>query len=247
MTDERLAELQRLEQALSYRFHDIGLLDHALTHSSFVNENPAPELRDNERLEFLGDAVLGLYVSDLLMRKFPDYTEGQLSRLRAAVVNEPSLAELAREFNLGDYLLLGKGEAGSGGRAKASLLANAFEALLAALYLDAGRERAAAFIGEVFAPLIEDGKGPGYRDYKTTLQEICRTRFKAVPRYTPLSEEGPDHEKIFSVRLSVADAVTAVGTGKSKKEAEQQAAKIALEELEKTPAPEKEAEEIPEP
>ncbi len=240
MTEERLAALRELEAALSCRFHDRGFLDNALTHSSFVNENPDADCRDNERLEFLGDAVLGVCISDLLMKKFPDYTEGQLSKLRASVVNEQPLAELARKFNLGDYLLLGRGEISTGGRTKSSLLSNTFEAIIAALYLDSGFERTQEFIREIFEPLIEEGKTASYQDYKTTLQEMSQTRFKGLPRYTLISEEGPDHEKIFSVRLSLADAIVATGTGKSKKEAEQQAAKTAIEELEKTALPEHE-------
>jgi ribonuclease III len=241
MAEERLAALKDLEAALSYRFRDRGLLDHALTHSSFVNENPDADVRDNERLEFLGDAVLELCVSDLLMKKFPDYREGQLSRLRASVVNEQPLAELARKFNLGDYLLLGKGELSTGGRTKNSLLSNTFEAVIAAVYVDSGFERTAEFIREIFEPLIEEGRAAPSRDYKTALQEMSQNRFRGLPRYTLIGEEGPDHEKIFSVRLSLADAVETTGSGKSKKEAEQQAAKAAIEMLEKTALPETEA------
>ena len=233
MTDERLKELKNLEIILSHCFQDIGLLDNALTHSSFVNENPGLASRDNERLEFLGDAVLGLCVSDLLMEKFQDDAEGRLSKLRASLVNEQPLAELARKLRLGDYLLLGKGEVSSGGRTKNSLLANTFEALIAAIYVDCGFERTGEFIRNLFEPLIGAERDTVYRDYKTALQEICQISFKELPRYTPISKNGPDHEKIFSVRLSVADMVTTTGTGKSKKEAEQQAAKTAIEELEK--------------
>lgn len=240
MTDERLAALKELEVAFSYRFHDIGLLDNALTHSSFVNENPGAACRDNERLEFLGDAVLELCISDMLMEKFPGYTEGQLTRLRASLVKEQPLAELARKLRLGDYLLLGKGEISSGGSAKHSLLANTFEAVIAAVYSDAGFETAREFIRNMFEPLIEEGENTVYRDYKTALQEICQTRFKGMPRYTQISENGPDHEKSFSVQVAIADSVIAAGTGKSKKDAEQQAAKIALEEWEKIFPPEKE-------
>ncbi len=240
MTEERLASLRELEAAISYRFRDLGLLDNALTHSSFVNENPDAGIKDNERLEFLGDAVLELCVSDLLMKRFPDYTEGQLSRLRASMVNEQPLAELARKFTLGAYLLLGKGEESTGGRDKNSLLSNTFEAVVAAVYLDSGFERTEAFIGEIFGPLIEEGENAQYRDYKSLLQEMSQTLFKGLPRYTLISEEGPDHEKVFSVRLFLGGAVAATGTGKSKKEAEQQAARTAIEELGKMSPPEKE-------
>ena len=142
---------------IGYRFEDRGLLDNALTHRSFVNENSAFPCKDNERLEFLGDAVLELTVSDMLMKKFPDYAEGELSKLRASVVNEQPLAKLARRFRIGEFLLLGKGEEASGGRMKPSLLANAFESVVAAMYLDGGFDRTAAFIGRLFEPLIEAG------------------------------------------------------------------------------------------
>ncbi len=157
MKEERLQDLKELEAYIGYRFDDRGLLDNALTHRSFVNENSALPCKDNERLEFLGDAVLELTVSDMLMKKFPDYAEGELSKLRASVVNEQPLATLARRFRIGEFLLLGKGEEASGGRTKSSLLANAFESVVAALYLDGGFDRTAAFIGRLFEPLIEAG------------------------------------------------------------------------------------------
>ncbi len=168
MNEERIRTLKGLEERLGWHFADIALLDNALTHRSFVNENVALACRDNERLEFLGDAVLELTVSDMLMRKFPDHAEGELSKLRASVVNEQPLAELARRFGIGEYLLLGKGEEGSGGRMKSSLLANAFESVIAAMYLDGGFDRTAAFIGRLFEPLIEEGEYlrrlPGLQD-----------------------------------------------------------------------------------
>ena len=243
MTNERLSILSSLQQILAYTFNDINLLDNALIHRSFVNENPAASYKDNERLEFLGDAVIGLCLSDMLTKKFPDYAEGQLSKLRAYVVNEHSLADLARELNIGNYLLLGKGEEGSGGRTKNSILSNAFEAVTAAMYLDRGFEEVYKFLGRIFAPLIEAGtKSVIYRDYKTALQEICQNRFKETPKYSLIRETGPDHDKIFEISLDVAGTITATGTGKSKKEAEQRAAQKALEELTKpenaTPATE---------
>jgi len=234
MTDERLTILLNLQQILAYTFNDINLLDNALIHRSFVNENPVPSYRDNERLEFLGDAVIGLCLSDMLIKKFPDYAEGQLSKLRAYVVNEHSLAGLARKLNIGDYLLLGRGEEASGGRIKASILSNAFEAVTAAIYLDCGFAEVYKFLRRIFSPLIEEGtKSIIYRDYKTALQEICQNRFKETPKYTLVRETGPDHDKIFEISLAVAGSITATGTGKSKKEAEQQAAQKALDELTK--------------
>ena len=223
-----------LEERLGWYFADIDLLDNALTHRSFVNENAALACRDNERLEFLGDAVLELTVSDMLMRKFPDHSEGQLSKLRASVVNEQPLAELARRFGIGEHLLLGKGEEGSGGRMKPSLLANAFESVIAAMYQDGGFDRTAAFIRQLFEPLIEKGDlSTIYRDYKTAVQEMSQVLFREMPRYMVISETGPDHDKRFETSLMIGERVIATGTGRSKKEAEQQAARIALEKLRK--------------
>jgi ribonuclease III len=234
MTDERVASLETFQQTLNYRFNTIDLLDNALIHRSFVNENPAIFSKDNERLEFLGDAVIGLCLSDLLIRKFPDYAEGQLSKLRAYVVNEQSLAGLARKLNIGDYLLLGRGEEGSGGRAKASILSNAFEAVAAAIYIDCGFEKTYKFLENIFGPVVEEGiKSVIYRDYKTAFQEICQNRFKETPKYTLINEVGPDHDKVFEISLTVAGIITTTGTGKSKKEAEQRAARRALEEFAK--------------
>jgi len=232
MTEERIALLRALAQQLDESFQDLALLDNALIHRSFVNENPLPVIQDNERLEFLGDAVLELAISDILMQAFPASTEGQLSKLRASVVNEQPLAELARRFRLGDYLLLGRGEESSGGREKNSLLANTLEAVIAALYLDRGFAKTLMFISRLFGPLIADGTGELiYRDYKTTLQETVQNRFKAVPQYTLVGEQGPDHNKLFEIKLTVNGVLDACGTGKNKKEAEQQAAKKALEQL----------------
>jgi ribonuclease III len=238
MNEERLGALRSLEEALGYRFIDIGLLDNALTHRSFVNENPALPCRDNERLEFLGDAVLELTISAILMKKFPDHAEGQLSKMRASVVNESPLAELARSYRIGEMLLLGRGEEASGGRHKPSLLSNAFESVVAAMYLDGGFDRTAAFVGRLFAPLIEEGAiAAVYRDYKTAVQEICQTRFKEPPRYSVISETGPDHDKRFVTGLIIDHRTLATGAGRNKKEAEQQAAKAAMELLLKNDAP----------
>jgi ribonuclease III len=231
MNKKRITTLNDLERRLSYRFQNIELLDNALVHSSFVNENPDFTLQDNERLEFLGDAVLELCVSTLLMQKYPEFTEGQLSKLRAAVVNEPPLSELARMFHLGDFILLGKGEENSGGRMKNSILANSFEAVMAAIYLDCGFDYTCEYIKNLFEPLIdkEGTKSLISRDFKTLLQEICQNRFKIIPQYTIVDEQGPDHDKRFEVRLIVGDGITAAATGKSKKEAEQRAAQKAME------------------
>ena len=232
MTEERLAALHAFEQNLSWRFQDISLLNNALTHRSFVNENPSLKCSDNERLEFLGDAVLGLCISDALMERFPDYAEGQLSKLRASLVNEQHLAELARKVRIGDYLLLGKGEETSGGREKNSLLADTFEAVIAAIYLDCGFARAMVFVRSLFAPLLAGGTEELIcRDYKTAIQEIAQNRFKETPQYTLIGQSGPDHDKIFETKLVIADIIAASGVGKNKKEAEQRAAKKAMEML----------------
>ena len=238
MTEERTAALNQFQEMIHYHFRDKNLLDTALTHRSFVNENPFLACHDNERLEFLGDAVLELCISDMLMKKFPDYTEGQLSQLRASVVNEQPLANLAKNFKIGDYLLLGKGEESSGGRTKPSLLSNTLEALLAAIYLDSSFQEVSEFISRLFALLInEEQKTFMYRDYKTMVQQISQNRFKETPHYTLIREHGPDHDKTFEIELSITDKIITAGTGKNKKEAEQQAAEKALEALEKLTTP----------
>jgi ribonuclease III len=230
MDENRLKYLQDLEERLNYRFRDIDLLSIALTHRSYVNENPYPPLADNERFEFLGDAVLGLCVSDLLINKYVDFSEGTLSKIRAGIVNEKPLAELASSLQLGDCLLLGKGEENSGGRAKDSLLANSLEAVIAAIYLDFGFNEVKTVLEIILAPLLEDSVLLSQNfDYKTALQEFCQKRYKIAPVYTIIDSSGPDHAKIFEVQVTVADKMPQTGYGKSKKEAEKQAAQKAWE------------------
>jgi ribonuclease III, bacterial len=232
MTEERQTALKKLESHLSCAFRDITLLDNALIHRSYVNENPSLSFADNERLEFLGDAVLELCISDLLMKAFPDYSEGQLSKLRASVVNEQTLAELAKKCRIGSFILLGKGEESSGGRSKPSILANTMEAITAAVFLDGGFDRAYEFVRRLFTPLIEEGsRSATYKDYKTTLQELSQNRFREIPRYRLIGEYGPDHDKLFESGLSIPGIIETTGKGKSKKEAEQHAAHKALDEL----------------
>jgi ribonuclease-3 len=232
MTDERLRALRELEKRLSHRFCDIGLLESALVHRSFVHETPLFTGQDNGRLEFLGDAVLGLCISDLLMKHFPDWAEGPLSKLRGFIVSEKVLADVALRLRLGDYLLLGRGEEASGGRMKPSLLADALEAVLAALYLDGGFERAGASIKELFAPLIEAGlHDETCGDYKTDLQQASQDFFREIPQYFLVDEYGPDHEKRFEIRMSLSQGIITTGIGRTKKEAEQEAARKALEVL----------------
>jgi ribonuclease-3 len=234
MTEERKAALAALQERIRYRFQDPGLLDTALTHRSFINENPSPARPDNERLEFLGDAVLELCVSDTLMRQFPDHAEGRLSRLRASIVNEQPLAELARSFGIGDCLLLGRGEESSGGRTKPSLLADALEAILAAIYLDGGFDAARAFLERQFAADIQKlsrSGVPDARDAKTHLQEYLQARGHPTPRYQILKESGPAHRRNFLVGLLLDGKLLERGRGRTRKAAEQAAARKVLEAL----------------
>lgn len=227
---DRLEILHSLEKRLAYRFRDITLLSTALTHRSYVNENPQLAFSDNERFEFLGDAVLGVCVSDMLIKKYGDFSEGALSKIRASLVNEKPLAKIACDLNIGDCLLLGHGEEISGGRAKDSLLANALEAVIATVYLDFDFNKAKTVVTKLIEPLLEDDNlRSQYFDYKTALQELCQKRYKTAPVYTIVDSCGPDHAKTFAVKVKIADKTTQVGSGKSKKEAEKQAAQKAWE------------------
>ncbi len=222
--------LSDIQERINYRFSKPDLLERALTHKSYANENRVPA--HNERLEFLGDSVLGLVVSEYLMNTCPDSSEGDLSRLRAAVVSEPALAAVAREIGLGSFLLLGRGEEQTGGRDKDSLLANCLEALLGSLYLDGGISTVEAFVLRFFGEIIRKTcSSRSTQDYKTELQELCQERLRQLPDYRVVSETGPDHQKKFEVELSLKGTVYGHGIGKSKKEAEQKAAKEALEKL----------------
>lgn len=221
-------ELQALSRRLPRRFGDEGLLARALTHRSWCAESPGDE--SNERLEFLGDAVLGLVVTDHLYRAHPSLPEGEMAKIRATVVSSVALAEAAAELGVGDALRLGKGEDGSGGRRKTSILADAAEALIGAVYLDAGWEAAAELVLDLLAePIAEAASGPGGTDYKTRLQELSALRFESLPRYS-VTERGPDHAKHFSAEVEVGDR-RGTGEGRSKKQAEQAAAQMAWEAL----------------
>lgn len=218
-----------LQQTLGYRFRDAELLGEALRHSSYVNEQLDPELRDNERMEFLGDAVLNLVVGHLLMKAFPDLHEGELSRTRANLVNETQLSQIARSFDLGRYLLLGKGEIQSNGWDKNSLLANALEALIAAVYLDGGFASAADLIERHFKNLVQSApRSVTGLDFKSRLQEAVQSAIKEIPRYKVVAENGPDHDKTFTIEMTVGTLRTE-GSGKSKKAAEQEAARKAID------------------
>ncbi len=225
------ADLAALEARIGHRFADAGLLARALTHRSFANEQGGGETpgSHNERLEFLGDAVLDLAVTHLLLERLPEAAEGELSRLRAAVVSERALAALARRLDLGRHLRLGRGEERTGGRDKPSILADAFEALVGAVYLDAGWPAAFALVrAHLQGPIDLAARGEAEPDYKTRLQELVQQRFRIAPRYSLLSAEGPDHARTFEVELALGDTVVGRGRGASKKEAEQRAAAEAL-------------------
>lgn len=223
----------QIEQKLGYQFHARELLDEALRHSSYVNEQSDPTLRDNERFEFLGDAVLNLIVGHILMDRYPHLKEGDLSRTRANLVNETHLAIMARSIDLGTGLQLGKGEIQTNGMEKNSILAGAFEALMAAVYLDGGFKVAFEIIEKNFVPFIEQiHSAVDSYDYKSRLQEWVQEKHAEIPFYKVFREEGPDHDKTFWVSVKVFDIETE-GSGKSKKTAEQDAARKALEILSK--------------
>ena len=230
-TADPINQLTPLQDNLGYRFKDIHLLIKALTHKSYVNEK-TESIKDNERFEFLGDSVLGLIVSDYLVKKYLHYSEGALSKIRASVVNEGCLATLSRRINLGKYLFLGKGEDLSGGRNKSSLLANAFEALVGAIYRDGNLET----VTRILLPLLENEINSyadtcQFLDYKSDLQEYTQNKLFCIPTYKVSNEIGPDHDKRFDVAVVIRDEVYGQGIGRSKKEAEQAAAKMALEKI----------------
>lgn len=220
-----------LEERLGYSFRNRALLETALTHSSYANENRASGIVCNERLEFLGDSVLGVTVADFLYRHFPDMPEGRMTRLRAELVCEQSLHRVALELHLGDYLRLGKGEEHNGGRKRVSILSDAVEAVIAAMYLDAGMETAAGFIHRCLLDDVRAIETPTFTDYKTSLQELVQRHSGQVLSYELVGEEGPDHAKTFRVQVCLNGDPIGRGTGRTKKEAEQAAAANALEAL----------------
>jgi ribonuclease-3 len=217
-----------LERRVGYRFKDRGLLEQALTHRSRAAEDVSGAA-DNESLEFLGDAVLGFVVAARLFHQFPEYNEGQKSKIKAAVVSTQSLARHAEAISLGDYLLLGRGEEKTGGRLKSALLADTYEALIAAIYLDGGLEPAAAFLHRELKDAIDGGSDRLFvQDYKSALQERVQALGHPLPEYRVSGESGPDHHKIFNVEVVVSGEVLGLATGRAKKEAEQDAARQAL-------------------
>lgn len=226
-------ELNRLEEALGYRFQDRSLLEEALTHRSLLNEIDERDRRDNERLEFLGDAVLGLVVADLLMKALPEGREGELTLNRAALVKRKKLGEIARRLALGEYLYLGKGEERTAGRQKLSILADAFEAVIGAVFLDGGFDAARSLVEAHFAEFVEEirERHRAAPDPKTRVQELFLALFHVSPVYEVIGESGPDHAKTFRVRLCLNKLSLACGVGRNKKEAEQDAAERFLGQL----------------
>lgn len=222
--------MNELEAKLGYSFKNTELLLTALSHSSYVNERREQGEVCNERLEFLGDSVLGMITAKYLYLRFPDMPEGLMTKTRAELVCEPSLYEVAKKLGLGKYLRLGKGEENGGGRDRPSIMADAVEAIIAAIYLDGGYEEAERFINEYI--LTSVGDGVKSRDYKTTLQEIVQRKSDQVLKYEMIDATGPDHAKVFSFRVLLNGESIGEGTGRTKKLAEQNAAKKALEALE---------------
>jgi ribonuclease III len=231
-------EFVALESRLRYRFRDRGLLEHSLTHRSRAHEDVTGGVADNESLEFLGDAVLGFIIADALFHECPEMNEGQKSKIKASLVSTQTLAYIGERLELGPYLLLGRGEEKTGGRRKMALLADALEALIAAIYLDGGLDAARTFVRRELWSMRGEVSQPGSGvvmsiagDYKSALQEMLQAQDRGLPNYRVVAEQGPDHRKTFEVELSVAGATVARAEGRSKKEAEQQAAKLALERL----------------
>lgn len=224
--------LLELSDILNYKFNNIQLLNESITHSSYANENKKKNIKYNERLEFLGDSVLSIVISDHLFKRLINVQEGDLTKIRASIVCEPSLAKCSQVMNIGKYLLLGKGEESTGGRERVSILADAFESILGAIYLDGGFEQAKIFTLRNLDCVIEDAiNGRVFQDYKTHLQEIIQSENSDKIIYEVAKEEGPDHNKIFHVYVKIGNRIVGKGSGKSKKEAEQNAAKEALKEV----------------
>ena len=228
-----MADLAALQESLGVFFNNLSLLEQALVHGSYINENPGIAVTSNERLEFLGDAVLGLVVAEKLYQDFPHLTEGEMTKLRSAVVRRDTLARVARAVSLGDYLYLGKGEEAGGGRNKPTNLAGALEAVVAAIFLDRGPATARDFILRLLNRELQEAvsQGPEGADYKSQLQELIQARQQLTPTYRLVTAEGPDHDKRFTVEVKAGDAVLGMGSGKSRKLAEIEAARSALEQL----------------
>jgi len=227
-----MPDLGAFQEMLGVKFHNTALLEQALVHSSYINENPSLVSGHNERLEFLGDAVLGFIVADEIYQQFPDLNEGEMTKLRAALVRRDALARIAKTINLGNFLYLGRGEEASGGRNRVPSLAGAMEAVIAAVYLDCGitvtREMIVKLLDKEWVTITSHGIGT---DYKSELQEIVQSGYQVTPEYRLVAESGPDHNKVFTVEVMAAERVLGTGSGTSKKLAETEAARLALERL----------------
>jgi ribonuclease-3 len=225
-------DLDALQEVLGVTFRNRSLLEQAMIHSSYVNENPELVSSHNERLEFLGDAVLGFIVAEKLYQEFPDITEGEMTKLRAALVRRDTLARIARAVGLGDFLYMGKGEEASGGRTKTPNLAGALEAMIGAIYLDQGltaaRDAILKLLGKELSRVSRYGAGV---DYKSRLQELIQSRNQSTPAYRLVAQTGPDHDRRFTVEVMAGGVILGRGTGKSKKLAETEAARLALDRL----------------
>ena len=229
---QRIFELKQLSDKMGIVFEQIGLLHKALTHTSYANEFKMYTIEHNERLEFLGDAILDAIISDELFRSYPQLPEGELTKARAAIVCEGSLADSAQSLGIGSYLLLGRGENASGGRERASILADAFEAVIGAIYVDSNIENCRTFILKYLGTDLEKINFGHYsRDYKTLLQEVVQKKPDQHIRYQLENETGPDHKKEFTISVAINGEKFGIGVGKSKKEAEQKAAQEALQKL----------------
>lgn len=230
---EKKIAYHRINQQLGYCFQDKSLIELALTHKSYANELSLENEYGNERLEFMGDAVLGTVISHIIMKKHPDYSEGELSKLRAAVVNKEALAGILKQLDLGRHILLGKGEEECSGHEKASILANVYEAIIAAVYFDGGYEPVFKMIQTHFKDVLATVEKNGIllNDYKSQLQEYCQKHLNTLPKYIVENEEGPDHIKIFESSVYIRDVRYESGTGRNKKSAEQKAAQKTLTRL----------------
>lgn len=225
-------KIQKFQEHIGYNFKDKTVLFESITHSSYANENQSQMITFNERLEFLGDSVLGVVISEYLFKNFPKMPEGRLTKIRAKIVCEPSLAQVAKKVKLGEVLRLGRGEELTGGRERSSILADGLEALMAAIYLDGGYDCVKKFIFKFMGNIIDDSiNGKILLDYKTRLQEVIQGSMKQELVYEIYDEKGPDHNKVFYVRVRLNNKVMGKGDGGNKKEAEQLAAKRALERL----------------
>ncbi len=224
--------LTTLQKALKIRFKNQALLEQALVHSSYINENPDLAEGDNERLEYLGDAVLGFIIAEELYKRFPQFSEGEMTRVRSSLVSQVALSRLAKSIKLGDYLYLGKGEEGGGGRNKPANLSGALEALIAAIFLDQGLAVTRKFILKLMAKKMGKALSQGVEaDYKTKLQEVAQAKRQLKPRYKVVEAVGPAHDRRFTVEVTVGGDVIGRGSGKNKKAAETEAARMALDQF----------------